>query len=410
MTMQGTASDQGYQEVPGGICAVPGFKAAGVYAGLRKRPGSVDVALVDAGEVVTAAGVFTQNIFCAAPVTVDREHIADGHARAIIVNSAIANAATGEPGLANARKTAQAVAAGLGCEPADVLVCSTGVIGVQLDMDKLLGAVPDAIEALSEEGGAAAARAIMTTDTVSKECAFTYGFGGRTYTIGGMCKGSGMIMPDMATMIAVLTTDAPVAPKAAYVALKRAADISFNKVTVDSDTSTNDTCLLLSKGAGEQFDEGSEAFEAFCAALSHVCECLARMIAADGEGATKLVTVTVTGAASDEDADLCARAIANSPLVKCAVAGHDANWGRIAGAAGRSGATFRQEDVDIDIVGIPVMRKGLPVPFDEDAARAGFEPAEVELAIDLGAGECSTRMWTCDFTHGYISINADYRS
>ena len=248
MIMRGTVSNRGYQEVPGGICAVPGFKAAGVYAGLRKRPGSVDVALVDAGEVVTAAGVFTQNIFCAAPVTVDREHIADGHARAIIVNSAIANAATGEPGLVNARKTAEAVAAGLGCEPADVLVCSTGVIGVQLDMDKLLGAVPDAIEALSEEGGAAAARAIMTTDTVSKECAFTYGFGGRTYTIGGMCKGSGMIMPDMATMIAVLTTDAPVAPKAAYVALKRAADISFNKVTVDSDTSTNDTCLLLSKG------------------------------------------------------------------------------------------------------------------------------------------------------------------
>lgn len=401
-----------YQEVEGGITAASGISACGISAGLRKREGSLDLALVTAEKPVTAAGVFTQNIFCAAPVTLCREHVADGQAQAIILNSAIANAATGEPGLANAYHCADMVAAELGCEPADVLVASTGVIGVQLDIEKFVWGIPKAVAALSATGGADAARAIMTTDTVSKECACSYVYEGVTYTVGGMCKGSGMIMPNMATMLAVLTTDAPLASQIAKKALKAAVDVSFNKVTVDSDTSTNDTCIMLATGeaGGETINGPGPAFDAFVAALSHVCECLARKIAVDGEGATKLIVVNVAGAASETDADLCARAIANSPLVKCAVAGHDANWGRIAAAAGKSGATFRQEDVDIDIVGIPVMRAGLPISFDEDAALEAFESPQVDLDIDLGAGTHSCRIWTCDFTHGYISINADYRS
>ncbi|MGN0034708.1 MAG: bifunctional glutamate N-acetyltransferase/amino-acid acetyltransferase ArgJ, partial [Coriobacteriales bacterium] len=370
-----------YTEVPGGICAVPGISACGIYAGLRNNPTHPDFALVSAGRPVTAAGVFTQNVFCAAPVSVSRSHLADGRAQAIVINSAIANAATGKPGLDNAETTAQLVAGELGCSASDVLVASTGVIGVQLDMDKVSAAVPAAAGALSADGGADAARAIMTTDTTSKEFAISYEFDGQRYTIGGMCKGSGMIMPDMATMIAVVTTDAPLDPQAAHHALKAAADASFNRVTVDSDTSTNDTCLMLATGSAgtDELDESSPAFAAFRAALSWVCRNLARKIAQDGEGATKLVTVNVTGARDDEDADLCARAIANSPLVKCAVAGHDANWGRIAAAAGKSGAVFAQEDVDIRIAGIPVLHAGLPTGFDEDEAKAAFEPDEISI-------------------------------
>lgn len=411
----------------GGVTSARGFSAAGIHAGFREDPERLDMALVVADEPSAAAGVFTQNVFCAAPVQISRDHLNDGGpgaprygcARAVIVNSGIANAATGEPGREAARTTAALVADAVGCTEDEVLVASTGVIGVQLDLGPFKTGIPAALAAATPAGGASAARAIMTTDTHPKECAVTFagdeiGYPGITFTVGGMAKGSGMIMPNMATMISVLTTDAPIAAPDLASALRRAVDASFNKVTVDSDTSTNDTCFALASGAaapaGARFAVGTPAFEAFERALLQVCAALARAMAADGEGATKLVTVNVRGAASDADADAAARTVANSPLTKTAIYGHDANWGRIAGALGRSGARFAQENVDIDIMGMPVCRDGLALVFDEDEALRRFEEPEIVIDVDLGAGDASTTIWTCDLSHEYVTINGDYRS
>ena len=409
--------------VEGGVTAARGFRASGVHAGFRKDPERFDLALVAADEPCACAAVFTQNVFCSAPVTVSREHLEGvgyGTARAVVVNSGNANAATGEPGLEAARETAVIAGDAVGCPASEVLVASTGVIGVHLPMAPFGTGLPVATAALSAEGGADAARAIMTTDTYPKEAAVSFSgdgvvYDGCTFAVGGMAKGSGMIMPNMATMISVITTDAPVAAPALHAALVRAVNRSFNKVTVDSDTSTNDSCFLLASGeaapAGSaSFDPDGAAFARFEAALVAVCETLARLMAADGEGASRLVTVKVTGAANDADADLAARAVANSPLVKTAICGHDANWGRIAMAIGKSGAAFRQEDAAIDIMGLPVCRGGLTVAFDEDEALRRFEQPEIAIDIDLGAGDAETTVWTCDFTHEYITINGDYRS
>ena len=411
----------------GGVTSAAGFKAAGVHAGFRKNPGRLDMALVVADEPCACAGVFTQNIFCAAPVQVSKEHLSEGGvggpaygtARAVVVNSGCANAATGEPGRENARKMAAITADVVGCTADEVVVASTGVIGVHLSMEPFEVGVPAAWQQVSKQGGADAARAIMTTDTVPKECAVTFsgdaiGYPGVTFTVGGMAKGSGMIMPNMATMISVITTDAPVAAPHLHTALKTAVNMSFNKVTVDSDTSTNDTCFMFASGAAAPeaapFEPGTPAFEALQAAVNQVCVALARLMATDGEGATKLVTVSVYGAATPAEADLAARAVANSPLVKTAIFGHDANWGRIAGALGRSGAHFAQENVYIEIMGMPVCRDGLTVPFDEDEALRRFEEPEIVIEVDLGAGGEGTTIWTCDFSHDYVSINGDYRS
>ncbi len=401
--------------VDGGVTAPKGFVAAGLHVGFRHDPNRRDASLVFSQvEDTVAAGTFTQNVFCAAPVKLSRKVAQSGHARAVILNSGTANAATGKPGDEAALKQQQLTAQALGIEQDEVFVASTGVIGVQLPMGPFETGLPKLAEALSDSREAAtdAAKGIMTTDTVSKECAAIFEIDGVSYAIGGMSKGSGMIQPNMATMLAVLTTDAAVEKGALKQALKAAVDHSFNKITVDSDTSTNDSCFCLANGAAEGpvIEVGSEAFEVFAAALRAVCENLARKMAADGEGATKLVTVNITGAASDEDADKAARTIANSPLVKTAIAGHDCNWGRIAAALGRSGAAFEQENVDIDIMGMPVLRGGLPCGFDEDEALKRFEQDEIVIDVEMGAGSCSTRMWTCDFTHDYISINADYRS
>lgn len=401
--------------IEGGVTAPAGFRAAGVHAGFRANPNRKDVALVVSDvEGTVAAGTFTCNVFCAAPVKLSRSVAQGGRARAVILNSGNANAATGKPGDQVARESQSLTAAALGVDPEEVFVASTGVIGVQLPLEPYRSGLPMLLGALdsSPQAAADAAQAIMTTDTVSKECAVRFEADGIECRIGGMSKGSGMIMPNMATMLAVLTTDAAVEPAALKEALKAAVDASFNKITVDSDTSTNDSCFCLANGAagGPVLQPGTPAFETFCLALSQLCEALARKMAADGEGATKLVTVTVSGAASEQDADKAARTVANSPLVKTAIAGHDCNWGRIAAALGRSGASFRQEDVDIDIMGMPVMRGGLPCGFDEDEALRRFEEPEISIDVALGAGEHSTRMWTCDFTHDYITINGDYRT
>ena len=405
----------GIEFIDGGVTAPKGFKAAGLHAGFRQNPLRLDASLVFSEQKQTvAAGTFTRNVFCAAPVKLSRSVAAGGHARAVILNSGNANAATGKPGDAAAVKQQELCAQALGIDAHEVFVASTGVIGVQLPLEPFESGLPQLAAALSNSRQAAhdAACGIMTTDTVPKECAVTFEADGKTYTIGGMSKGSGMIQPNMATMLAVITTDAVLEASALQKSLKAAVDVSFNKITVDSDTSTNDSCFCLANGAagGPVIQEGSSAYDAFAAALTQLCENLARQMAADGEGASKLVTVNVTGAANDDDADKAARTIANSPLVKTAIAGRDCNWGRIAAALGRSGATFKQEDVDIDIMGIPVLRGGLPTGFDEDEALRRFEAPEIIIDVALGAGTSSTRMWTCDLTHDYISINADYRS
>ncbi len=439
----------------GGICAAQGIRAAGVFAGFRHNPGRKDLALVVADETCTCAATFTQNCFCAAPIQVSRPRAARGKARAVVINSGNANAATGEQGTKVALESAEIVANELGCAPEEVLVASTGVIGVPMSTEPFLSGVPAAAAKLDASAGAAqaAACAIMTTDTHPKESSYrvttpthtghaghasgagttpgsaaaTQGNAGTTQGstaaiqnsagttcihVGGLAKGSGMIQPNMATMLAVVTTDALVSVEAAQAALTYAVNNSFNKVTVDSDTSTNDCCFLLATGKaqGDVIECDSPGFHAFAAGVRAVCEDLARQIAADGEGATKLITVDVMGAHSAEDADTVARSIANSPLVKTAVFGHDANWGRIAAAAGKSGVVFDQYEVDIDFLGVPTCRKGLSVPFDEDDMLKRFEANEIPIVVSLGSGAYATRVWTCDLTHDYVSINADYRT
>ena len=404
-----------HQVIPiqGGVTAPKGIRAAGMHAGFAADPEKLDLALVvaDTDEPV-AAGMFTTNVFCAAPVQVSRQIVADGRARAVILNSGNANAATGAPGLETARRVCEMAAWALGVEHDEVLVGSTGIIGVPLPLEPFAACIPELVDRLSKEGAHDAALAIMTTDTHPKECAVQFESNGVTYTVGGMCKGAGMIQPNMATMLAVITTDAPVSSDIASEVLKTAVGNSFNKVTVDSDTSTNDSVFFLSSGAagGFKIEATGSARIAFEQAVCTVCDNLARQIAADGEGSTKLVTVNVRGAVDAHDADKAARTVANSPLVKTCIAGHDCNWGRVAAAVGRSGAKFSQEKVDIDMLGLPVCRGGLTVGFDEDEATRRFEQDEIVIDIDLHAGDASTRIWTCDLTHDYITINADYRS
>lgn len=405
----------------GGVASAQGFSAAGVKAGFYPDSEKLDLAIVVADEPCATAATFTQNVFCAAPVALSKEHLglnSCGTAQALVINSGNANAATGQKGLAVARETCYLAAEEIGCTEEEVLIASTGVIGQYIDTSLFADALPHAFaQANDSEGGHRAAQAIMTTDTVAKEFALVYTSSDPALkhagiTIGGMAKGSGMIMPDMATMIAAITTDAALAPYDLRVALKRAVDVSFNKVTVDTDTSTNDCCFAFASGKASDvlIKQGTPAFEEFCEALSYVCSALARMMAEDGEGATRLITVNVKGAASNSDADKAARSVANSPLVKTAVFGHDANWGRIAMALGKSGARFKQDKVDIDIMGIPVCRGGLAVSFSEEDAEARFEAHEIIIDCDLGAGKASTTIWTCDYSYDYISINGDYRT
>lgn len=428
ITKDGYAEKFGFEYVEdGGVATARGFAAAGVHAGFRADPERLDMALVVADEPCPCAGVFTRNVFCAAPVQVSREHLGEGGpgspacgtARAVVINSGCANAATGDAGLEAARETARIVADAVGCQPAEALVASTGVIGVHLPVDPFRAGIPAALAAASSQGGSSAARAIMTTDTKPKECAVSFsgeeiGYPGAVFTVGGMSKGSGMIMPNMATMIAVITTDAPVKPHDLHALLKASVNQSFNKITVDSDTSTNDSCFAFASGKAAEgtqpFEPGTPAFEALGRAMAQVCVSLARLMASDGEGATRLVTVNVAGAATEADAEAAARTVANSPLTKTAVYGRDANWGRIAAALGRSGARFDQRGVSIDIMGMPVCREGLTVAFDEDEALKRFEEPEIVIDVDLGAGDCSTTIWTCDFSHEYVTINGDYRS
>jgi glutamate N-acetyltransferase / amino-acid N-acetyltransferase len=360
-----------------------------------------------------AAAVFTTNLVQAAPVLLSREHLRHRTHRAIVVNSGGANACTGEAGLNDARRTARLVAEFYGGDEREVLVCSTGVIGQRLNMNKLESGVRDATAELSREGGARVAEAIMTTDTRPKRAARTVKIGGKRVIVAGVAKGAGMIHPNMATLLAFVTTDVAISKSALQAALSRAVNLSFNRVTVDGDTSTNDTLAALANAAAENepiTKAAGEDYEKFVKALTDVCRDLAIQVARDGEGARKLVTVRVRRAPSEKAAARIAETIATSPLVKTAIAGEDANWGRILAAAGRSGVRFDINRVEIKIGDLTVARRGAGLNFSEERAKEILARDEVTLTVDLHQGEAEVTSWTCDFTEGYIRINADYRS
>ena len=397
--------------VEGGVTAPLGFSCSGVAAGLKSR-GRLDLALISATRTVPAAAVFTTNLVAAAPVVVSRSHIAGGEARAVVINAGNANACTGAQGELDALTMASAAAEALDCPQERIIVSSTGVIGVPLPVAKIVRAIPSAVAGLDGANGQAAAEAIMTTDTFAKQTAVTLKIAERTYTVGGMAKGSGMIAPNMATMLAVITTDAPLTSEACHAALRSAVGSTFNRVTVDSDMSTNDMAVLMASGeaGGEAISVGDAAFVPVVAAIHAVAEELARMIARDGEGASKLITVTVCGAVCESDAELAAFAIANSPLVKTAIFGRDANWGRVAMAIGKSGAQVDPQAFDITLAGIAVCSAGAALDFDEAAALGALSESEVEIAVDLHVGDRQATVWTCDLTYDYVRINGEYRS
>ncbi|WP_027717908.1 bifunctional glutamate N-acetyltransferase/amino-acid acetyltransferase ArgJ [Desulfovirgula thermocuniculi] len=400
-----------WEKVAGGVTAPRGFLAAGVAAGIKYK-GKRDVALIYSEAPALAAGVFTTNRVKAAPVLVTAARVAGGRARAVVANSGNANACTGEQGIRDALLMARRAAELLHIPEEEVLVASTGVIGRPLPMDLVLEGIGACVRELSPQGGAAAAEAIMTTDTQPKEAAVSFVLEGKKVTIGGMAKGSGMIHPRMATMLCFLTTDAAISLPLLREALRFAVERSFNMISVDGDTSTNDMALILANGlAGNPpVEVPGPAFSLFCRALTAVCVSLARAIAADGEGATRLLEVRVVRAPTEEDARLAARAVVSSNLVKAAVYGRDANWGRIICALGYSGASFDPQRVDIYLGDLPVARDGAALAFDEERTSALLAGPEVRILVDLKSGDGEATAWGCDLTEDYVRINAHYRT
>jgi glutamate N-acetyltransferase / amino-acid N-acetyltransferase len=395
----------------GGVATPRGFAAAGQYVGIKAAGRGLDLALIVSDRPATAAAVFTTNKAQAAPVTVSKEHLAASHgvARAIIVNSGCANACTGAVGMQDARDMAGLTASLVGCPSSQVLVASTGVIGVNLKMDRIREGLPKAMATLGADQGPAAAKAIMTTDPFPKEAAARVSINGADVTVGGMAKGSGMIEPMMATMLGFVTTDAAVPQPLLQRALREVVDDTFNAITVDGECSTNDCVMILANGAsGVTIDEAS--YDAFAEAVRAVCLPLAIGIVRGGEGATKLVTVNVTGAATSEEARRCAKAIANSPLVKTAIHGGDPNWGRLIAVAGRAGVTFELERAAVTIGPIVLFKDGRP--YDEAAPEAAnyLKNDELTVGVNLGVGTASSTVWTCDLSADYVRINAEYRT
>ncbi len=392
---------------------VKGFRFAIHEASLRykNRP---DLALIVADSPAASAGAFTQSKVVAAPVTLCREHLKkSAKSRAVIVNAGRANACTGKPGMADAKATVKALASAIGAKPEEVLVASTGIIGQRIGVEKLVENLPPLVSNLAPGSIEPLAKAIMTTDTKPKFAETTVKLGGASVTVQGISKGAGMIAPNMATMLGFLVTDAAVPAGLLRKVFKGAVQQSFNAITIDGDTSTNDTAIMLASGAAgnRPLAAGGRDLKAFEAALADVCTGLARMIVADGEGATKLIKVVITGAKSVAEARRAALTIANSPLCKTAFAGGDPNWGRLIAAAGRAGVALDGERFSVTIGGVPVVRKGVLPDADTDKAAAQkMKGAEFDVIVDLAAGKATDTVWTCDFTEGYIRINADYRS
>ncbi len=403
-----------FRRLEGGVAAARGFSAAGVRCGIKHNQRALDLGLILSDRRCSAAAVFTTIAIPAAPVGWTREVVRKGGARAAVVNSGNANACTGERGARDAAAMAIAAARQLGVNPEAVCVSSTGVIGHPLPLEKIVAGIADAAEALCPEhaGGEAFARAIMTTDTHPKAFAVQTVIGGKVITIGGSAKGSGMIEPNMATMLSFITTDAAVSPAMLRRALKAAASRSFNRITIDGDMSTNDTLLVLANGAAgnRRIDRVGRSFDQFAAALEFVCVHLAKMLVRDGEGATKFVEIRVARAASAADAVTVAKAVANSPLVKCAIHGGDPNWGRIVCRAAGCGAKVVGEKTSLRIGGKLAFAKGLPAKTPESELAAAMRGKDVEIELDLGLGKGSATVWTCDLSRDYVTINADYRT
>ncbi|MDP9270997.1 MAG: bifunctional glutamate N-acetyltransferase/amino-acid acetyltransferase ArgJ [Chloroflexota bacterium] len=411
----GSAGAATWRPIPGGITAPRGMKAGSVIAGLRSRP-APDVALLAMPDGASAAGAFTTNQFRAAPVQLSEAALAasGGQARAVVVNAGCANAGTGPEGLADAQRVAAAAARLAGCATGEVLTASTGLIGSRLDADAIERSLPHLRLSASRAAGRRAAEAILTTDTRTKEAALAAELGGRRISVGGMAKGSGMIHPQMATMLAFVATDAAVEPGLLAGILRDAVRDSFNQISVDGDGSTNDTVFLLATGAADGPSVAEEpAARGFvsdlAAGISAVCRSLAQQIAADGEGATRLIEVHVTGAATDDEARLVARGIAASNLVKAAVHGADPNWGRIAAAAGRSGATLDPARLGIWI-GDQRVFAGEPCAFDRRTATRSLRLRRVGLRVDLGIGHGAGEAWGCDLSAEYVAINSEYET
>lgn len=390
----------------GGVTAAQGFVAGATYAGIKT--GGLDLAIVYSERLCRAAAMFTTNKVKSAPVVLSQKHLSDGTAQAVVINSGNANACTGDEGYQDAVEMARLVAEKVGVRTEDVAVASTGVIGVRLPIEKIRAGVP--LIVLSRDGGHDAALGILTTDTRPKETAVTVTIGGCPVVIGGMAKGSGMIHPNLATMLAFITTDADIDCAFLQRALRSAVAQSFNMITVDGDTSPSDTVLVMANGmAGNSpIGEGTLGAEEFQAALTYVATELAKAIARDGEGATKLIEVNVAGAASVEDARLAARAVAGSNLLKAAVYGSDPNWGRILAAVGYSGAQVDQNRADIAIGDVSLMKNGVIQPFDRSAASAAMKGPEVTIRVDLHLGDGVATAWGCDLTEDYVRINAEY--
>jgi glutamate N-acetyltransferase/amino-acid N-acetyltransferase len=398
--------------IEGGVTAPRGFTSSALHCGIKAKPGALDLAIVAADAPASAAAIFTTNLAQAAPVLLSKAHLAatSGVARAVVVNSGCANACTGDQGMADARQMATETAAGLGCNPEQVLVASTGVIGVNLKMAALVPGIQDAARSLARGKGSETARALMTTDPFPKECAVTVQTVAGSFIIGGTAKGSGMIEPMMATMIGLLTTDAAVPPALLARALKESAADTFNAITVDGECSTNDTLFALaSGGSGVSIDERS--YPALLEGLLTVSRELAIGIVRGGEGATKLISVNVHDARTRAEARQVARTIANSPLVKTAVHGADPNWGRIVAAAGRAGVMFDVQQATVHVGGILLFENGLP--HDEAAPLAAEYLKNTDVQIDVrlgtGGGQQAT-IWTCDLTAEYVRINGEYRT
>ena len=406
------------EQIKGGVTAAKGFEAASTAAGIKYKD-RTDMALIYSQVPCEAAGTFTTNVVKAAPVKWDRQVVDSGKkAQAVIVNSGIANACTGAEGFGYCKDTAEAAAKALGVSADGVLIGSTGVIGKQMPIDKLVAGINALAEKKNDslENGTEAAKAIMTTDTCEKELAVTIEVGGKTVTIGGMAKGSGMIHPNMCTMLAFITTDAVISKEALQKALSEDVVDTYNMISVDGDTSTNDTALLLANGMAEnpEIVYGTAEYDEFKKALHVINEYLAKKIAGDGEGATALFEVKIVGADSIEQARILAKSIVCSNLTKTAIAGHDANWGRILCAMGYSGAQFDPEKVDLFFESkagkIQIIENGTAVDYSEEKATEILSEAEVTAIADVKMGDVTATAWGCDLTHGYIDINADYRS
>jgi glutamate N-acetyltransferase/amino-acid N-acetyltransferase len=403
-------------QVRGGVTAAKGFTASGVHVGIRKNREKRDLALIWSERQCSAAAVYTKNLVKGQPLIVTREHLADGKAQAVIVNSGNANTCTGEQGIAAARRMAALVAQRLPVPATDVVVASTGVIGQQLDVSVIEAGMAELVAGLSKTGNIGAREAIMTTDTMKKEIAVQFELGDVMVTIGAMAKGSGMIHPDMATMLSFITTDCAISPAMLQKALSASVEKTYNRVSVDGDTSTNDMVVILANGMAENapIDAEGADYREFADALTWLNTQLARMIARDGEGATKLIECTVEGASDEAKAEELAKGVICSSLVKTAVFGADANWGRILCALGYSRSDFDPNKVDVAFESasgyIDVCKNGVPLPFNEEKAKKILSYQEVTIYVTLNEGQAQATCWGCDLTYEYVRINGDYRT